>query len=154
MDAQALLDSVTAIEPQATLRPAADRPAVAVPADRLAAFMGRLKEAPLLAFDLLYTHTAVDWPAEDRIELLYVLYSTRQRHSLLVSASVPRSAPEIDSVHGVWRIAEWQEREVYDLFGVLYRGHPDLRRILLPDEWQGHPLLKDYRDDHMLELPK
>lgn len=154
MDQDSLIKALAAVEPQAVPRDKVDRPAVTVPADRLAGFMARIKGAADLDFDVLYTHTAVDWPAEERIDLLYVLFSTRQRHHLLVVTSVPRSAPQIDSVHRVWRIAEWQEREVYDLFGVLYRGHPDLRRILLSDEWQGHPLRKDYRDDHMLERPE
>jgi NADH:ubiquinone oxidoreductase subunit C len=66
---------------------------------------------------------------------------------------VPRQNPIAPSVHLLWPIAEWQEREVYDLFGVKYAGHPDLRRLFLEDDWKGFPLLKDYKDDFTLERP-
>jgi NADH-quinone oxidoreductase subunit C len=72
----------------------------------------------------------------------------------MVSVSVPRANPVAPTVSTIWEIAQWQEREVYDLFGVRYEGHPDLRRLFLDDNWQGHPLRKDYQDDDMLELPK
>lgn len=100
------------------------------------------------------TGTASAVPApEAQFELLYCLYSTSQRQRVLLCTRIPVANPVIDSVHTLWRIAEWQEREVYDLFGVLYRGHPDLRRLLLEDDWQGFPLRKDYQDDFMLEGP-
>jgi NADH-quinone oxidoreductase subunit C len=145
---------VTALEPAARKREKADRPAVEVPPAALAAFMIRLRDDQRLAFDFLADHTAIDWPAEGRFELLYNLYSTVHGHSLLVTTAVPREKPIVPTVSGVWAIAHWQEREVFDLMGVLYDGHPDLRRLFLEDDWVGHPLRKDYKDDYMLGLPK
>ncbi|MBU1920404.1 NADH-quinone oxidoreductase subunit C, partial [bacterium] len=83
---------------------------------------------------------------------IYQLYSTKFHHYLMLSVKVDREHPVVPSVSSVWRIAQWHEREVYDLFGVLYDNHPDLRRLFLEDDWQGHPLRKDYRDDFMLTM--
>ena len=153
MDASSLLAAVTALEQGVRAREKADRPAVTAPAASLGRLMRSLRNDPRFAFDMLCAHTAVDWPGANRIELFYYLYSTTQRQHLLMCADVSRETPEIETVSSVWRIAEWQEREVYDMFGVLYRGHPDLRRVLLSDDWKGFPLRKDYRDDFMLERP-
>jgi len=143
-----------ALEPAAAKREKADRPAVQVPPDKLAALALRLRDEPALAFDLLLDHTAIDWIAENRFELVYVLYSTVHGHYLMLTTSVPRETPVVPTLSAVWPIAHWQEREVYDLMGVQYDDHPDLRRLFLEDEWQGHPLRKDYKDDYMLGLPK
>jgi NADH-quinone oxidoreductase subunit C len=153
MDAASLLAAVLALDADVRPKEKADRPAVTVPRAKLSRLMLRLRNHPQLAFDMLCAHTAVDWPAENRIELFYYLYSTSHRHYALVCADVPRERPEIETVSTVWRIAEWQEREVYDMFGVLYASHPDLRRLLLSDDWEGFPLRKDYKDDFMLEKP-
>lgn len=143
-----------ALEPAAAKREKADRPAVQVPPEKLAALALRLRDEPALAFDLLLDHTAIDWIAENRFELVYVLYSTVHGHYLMLTTSVPRETPVVPTLSAVWPIAHWQEREVYDLMGVQYDDHPDLRRLFLEDEWQGHPLRKDYKDDYMLGLPK
>lgn len=95
-------------------------------------------------FDACADVTASDWPERpERFDVIYVLYAVelRQRLRLKVRAADGESVP---SVTGVWPAASWLEREVYDLFGVPFSGHPDLRRILMPDEWQGHPQRKDY----------
>lgn len=95
-------------------------------------------------FDYLVDITAVDWPKRaDRFELIYVLYSYRQNQRIRVKASVPEGYKPQSAV-SVYRGANWLEREVFDMFGIEFVGHPGLRRILLPDEWQGHPLRKDY----------
>jgi len=154
MDGEALNQAVIALEPAAAKREKADRPAVQVPPEKLAALALALRDEPALAFDLLLDHTAIDWIAEERFELVYVLYSTVHGHYLMVTTSVPRGAPVVPTVSAVWPIAHWQEREVFDLMGIQYDDHPDLRRLFLEDEWQGHPLRKDYKDDHMLGLPK
>ncbi len=125
-----------------------------MPPDRLLGLMQRLRDDPAFAFDLLVDHCAVDWPEQGRFECLYNLFSTIHGHSLLVSVSVPRETPVVPTVSGLWDIALWQEREVFDLMGVLYDNHPDLRRLFLEDDWQGHPLRKDYTDPDMLESPK
>jgi NADH-quinone oxidoreductase subunit C len=154
MDAATLVQAVIALAPGAVVREKADRPAVAVEPAALPDVLARLKADERLAFDMLLDHTAVDWIERGRIELVYQLYSLRHGHYLTVTAEVPRDEPVAPSSSGVHRIAEWQEREVYDMFGVRYERHPDLRRLLLDDAWVGHPLRKDYRDDHMIERPK
>jgi len=89
--------------------------------------------------------TAVDWyPADPRFEVVYLLHSLDKNTRLRLKCWVSESDCEIDSVTGVWRAANWYEREVFDLFGVRFRNHPDLRRILMPTDWEGHPLRKDY----------
>lgn len=96
-------------------------------------------------FERLAGITAVDWyPLDPRFEVVYLLHSLSGRRRLRLKCRLSDSEPEIDSVTGVWRSANWYEREVYDLFGIRFRGHPDLRRIMLPDDWEGHPLRKDY----------
>lgn len=95
-------------------------------------------------FDLCSDVTAADWPPrEERFDLIYVLFSTGAKRRLRVKARVPDGAV-VDSVAPVWPAANWLEREVFDMFGIRFDGHPDLRRILMPDEWQGHPQRKDY----------
>lgn len=154
MNPESLLSAITALEPRAARREQCDRPAVSVPPDALLKLMQKLHDEPELAFDMLCTHTAVDYPAESRFELVYLLRSVTHGHSLMVTTSINRDKPEIPSVSSIWRIAEWHEREVYDLFGILYDGHPDLRRLFLDDDWKGFPLRKDYKDDFMLERPE
>lgn len=89
--------------------------------------------------------TAVDWyPAEPRFEVVYHIYSHEHKQRLRLKAKIGGDNPGIASVTSVWRAANWYERETFDLFGIQFHGHPDLRRILMPDDWQGHPLRKDY----------
>jgi NADH-quinone oxidoreductase subunit C len=103
-----------------------------------------LREAPETAFDLCSDVTATDWPPRaERFDMVYCLYSTRHRHRLRVKARVAENQP-IASVTPVWPAANWLEREVFDMFGVNITGHPDRRRILMPEDWQGHPQRKDY----------
>ena len=96
-------------------------------------------------FVRLSTVTGVDrYPDEPRFEVVYHLHSLARNQRLRLKCRLPGSNPEIDSVTEVWRSANWFERETFDLFGVRFRNHPDLRRIMLPDDWEGHPLRKDY----------
>jgi NADH-quinone oxidoreductase subunit C len=89
--------------------------------------------------------TAVDrYPVEPRFEVVYHLHSIERNERVRLKCRVAGSECEIESVTSVWRGAGWYEREVFDLFGIRFRGHPDLRRILLPEDWEGHPLRKDY----------
>ena len=89
--------------------------------------------------------TAVDWhPAEPRFEIVYQLHSIENNQRLRVKCRLSGDAPEIDSVFEVWRAADWYEREVFDMFGVKFRNHPNLVRILMPVDWEGYPLRKDY----------
>jgi NADH-quinone oxidoreductase subunit C len=105
-----------------------------------------LKTEPGLEMDFLEDLTAVDWPKRSVIEVVYHLLSYTHRHSFVMKVEADRAAPVVPTVENVWKTANWFEREVYDLFGVDFPGHPDLRRILLPDDWIGHPLRKDYQE--------
>jgi NADH-quinone oxidoreductase subunit C len=105
-----------------------------------------LKTEAGIDFDFLEDLTAVDWPKKSQIEVVYHLVSYKHRHVFKLKVEADRAAPSVPSVEGVWKTANWFEREVYDLFGVDFSGHPDLRRIMLPDDWMGHPLRKDYQE--------
>jgi NADH-quinone oxidoreductase subunit C len=100
-----------------------------------------------LGFDCLMNLSAIDWPKRNEIEVVYHLWSYSQRHSFILKCSLDRAKPEIASLYPVWKAADWLEREQYDLLGVTFTGHPDLRRIMLPDDWVGHPLRKDYKEE-------
>jgi NADH-quinone oxidoreductase subunit C len=104
-------------------------------------------------YDYLPFLTAVDYPDKNIIELVYRLQSTATNAALTLKVELPREAAEVSSVISVWPAADWHEREVFDLFGVKFTGHPDLRRILLPPEWKGFPLLKDYSDPNVVKKP-
>ena len=97
-------------------------------------------------FTRLSAVTAVDWfPMEPRFEVVYLLHSIERRNQRLrLKCRVSGDDPFIDSVTGIWKGANWYEREVFDLFGIIFRGHPDLTRIMMPDHWEGHPLRKDF----------
>ncbi|HET8541920.1 MAG TPA: NADH-quinone oxidoreductase subunit C [Anaeromyxobacter sp.] len=105
-----------------------------------------LKTEPGLELDFLEDETAVDWPKRNVIEVVYHLLSYRHRHAIVLKVEADRAAPSVPTVEGVWKTANWFEREIWDLFGVDFPGHPDLRRIMLPDDWVGHPLRKDYQE--------
>ena len=116
-----------------------------VEAGKIVDVMRFLRDDPDTAFDMLTDVTAVDYLGEAlRFEVVYHLYSVGKNHRLRVKARIAESACEIDSLCALWPSATWMEREVWDLYGVSFRGHPDLRRILLYEEFQGHPLRKDY----------
>ena len=105
-----------------------------------------LHDDPDLYFDYLIDVCGVDYlgKKEKRFEVVYHLFSIKHRHALRLKAEVSESNPAIDSVTPVWVGANWHERETFDLYGIKFNGHPDLRRILLPEDWEGHPLRKDY----------
>jgi NADH-quinone oxidoreductase subunit C len=103
------------------------------------------KAAQDAGYNFLEDVTAVDWfPAEPRFQITYHIVSHRFRERLRLRAFVDSVDPSIDSIVPVWVSADFYEREVFDLFGVRFHGHPNLRRIMMPDEWEGHPLRKDY----------
>jgi NADH-quinone oxidoreductase subunit C len=133
---------------QAVSPPAETRtdPFCLVSADRIVQVCRFAREEPGLELDFLEDLTALDWPKRNVIEVVYHLFSFRHRHGIVLKVEADRSSPHVPSVEGVWKTANWFEREVYDLFGVTFTGHPDLRRILLPDDWVGHPLRKDYQE--------
>jgi len=121
-----------------------NQPFIVLVKELLLAVCGFLKSDEGGGYTLLTDETAVDYPKrEKRFEIIYQLYSFRQNNRLRLKVTVGEGE-KVPSVVGIWPTADWLEREVYDMFGVLYEGHPDLKRILLPDGWQGHPLRKDY----------
>jgi len=98
-----------------------------------------------LQFERLSNVTAVDrLPAEPRFEIVYHLHSIERSERLRLVCRLGGGNPEIDSVVSVWSAADWYEREVFDLFGVAFKGHPNLKRLLMPEDWVGHPLRKDF----------
>jgi NADH-quinone oxidoreductase subunit C len=104
-----------------------------------------LREDPDLAFDYLTDLCGVDlYPQEPRFQVVYHLRSMKTKHNLRLKVSLPGETPILSSVVSVWKGANWMEREAFDLLGITFAGHPDLRRILLPPEWEGYPLRKDY----------
>lgn len=134
---------------------AMDQPTIYVPRDRLVETSRVLRDAPAFQFSCLADLTAVDdFPREPRFEVVYHLAclgtpgfpsavpSTPMR--LRVKVRVPGDGARVPTVSEVWPAANWLEREVFDLFGIVFEGHPDLRRLLMPDDWEGHPLRKDY----------
>ena len=118
---------------------------ILVPREHLRALAEFLAGDPDLAFHYLSDVTAVDrFPIEPRFELNYHLLSISRREPLRLRVRLPGDSPAIETVVPVWPTANWHEREIFDLFGVRFEGHPNLRRMLLPDDWEGYPLRKDY----------
>ena len=104
-----------------------------------------LRDDESTSFNFLANITCVDWyPSEPRFEVVYHLHSIARNQRVRLKCRLSGENPEIDSATAVWRAANWYERETFDLFGIRFRNHPDLRRIMLPDDWEGHPLRKDY----------
>ncbi len=124
---------------------AGDEHVVYLPAERVIEILGWLKRDPSQAYDFLADLTAVDYGAGRPLEVVYQLWSIAHKRALRMKAALPLSDLEIDSVCPLWKAANWLEREVFDLFGIHFRGHPDLRRILMPERYaEGHPLRKDF----------
>ena len=115
-----------------------------MPAKDLVAVCRCLKETERFDLDYLADLTVVDYPPE-RMDVVYHLYSMAKKHGpVVLKVTLPRANPVVTSITPIWRGAEFQEREAYDLFGVRFEGHPDLRRILMWDGFEGHPMRKDY----------
>ena len=114
---------------------------------RVVPVIRELREDEALQFDMLSDVTAIDYlnlDREPRFDVVYHLYSLERGHRLRIKAPVGEDECEIDSICELWAGAAFMEREVYDMFGIRFAGHPDLRRILMPDNWKGHPLRKDF----------
>lgn len=113
--------------------------------DHISLVLRFLREEPDLEFEMLMDLTCVDYIGrEPRFEMVYHLYSVAKRHRIRIKAGVSEQSAEIDSVVEIFPSANWMEREAWDLYGVRFRNHPDLRRLMLYEEFEGHPLRKDY----------
>jgi NADH-quinone oxidoreductase subunit C len=128
------------------LLPANKDASCVVPAAALVELCQHLKTDPELSMDCLMNLGAIDWPKKNQFEVVYHLFSYAKRHSFILRVQLDKAKPEVPTLEGVWKSANWLEREQFDLMGVVFTGHPDLRRIMMPDDWIGHPLRKDYQE--------
>jgi NADH-quinone oxidoreductase subunit C len=127
---------------------------VVVARKNLRSLAERCRDDQALQFNLLTDATCVDrFPMEPRYELNYQLVSIPLRQKVRIRVPLGGHDPVVDSMVPVWPGANWLEREIFDLFGIQFTGHPDLRRILLPDDWEGHPLRKDFPVEGYRDIP-
>jgi NADH-quinone oxidoreductase subunit C len=135
-------DRITAFQAEAL------QPWAVVAPEAIAEVAAFCKADPDLSFDNLMCLSAVDYIKETppRMEVVYHLFSYTHRHVFVLKVALPREGAALPTVEGVWGVANWHEREAFDLFGIVFTGHSDMRRILLPDDWEGHPLRKDWVD--------
>jgi len=127
---------------------------VVVPRNLLRAAAERCRSDAKLQFNLLTDATCVDrYPIEPRFEVNYHLVSIPRKDRVRLQVRLTGQDPVVDSVVPVWPGANWLEREIFDLFGIRFNGHPDLRRILLPEDWEGHPLRKDFPVEGYRDVP-
>jgi len=146
-----LKDSLLQIAPALTVDDAAEWLTVEIESLAWLPFAQSLRNRNDLNFDFLFCITCVDW--KTHLSMVYHLSSYTHGHILVVKSKLDRTNPEIESVTSIWKTADFHERESYDLFGVKFLHHPDLRRLFLTDEWVGWPLRKDYDDPvNMIKL--
>jgi NADH-quinone oxidoreductase subunit C len=131
-------------------QPQAKDPWCKIDPARLVAVCKTLRDDPELDMQFLENLTGVDYPKENKIAVVYHFTSYRKRHDFCAKVLLDRDDPSVETLSGLWQCARYNERECYDLLGVIFDGHPDLRRVLLPDDWEGHPLRKDFaeKDDY------
>lgn len=122
-----------------------DQVFISVKKDRIVDICSFLNSDPEINMDYLADLCGVDYPDKQyRFEVIYNMYSIKHKHRLLVKALIREDNADIDSVSSIWKTANWHEREICDMYGITFSGHPDLRRILMPEDWEGYPLRKDY----------
>lgn len=137
--------------PQYIVEETFDFPLLWVPASDLISTISKLKNDEATQLNFLFCQTAVD--RTTHFEVVYHLHSYTYQHDMVLKVKLEdRDNAEVDSVVGLWAGAEFLENEMYDLFGIRFKGHPNLRRFMLGDEWPGHPLRKDYKDENMISL--
>lgn len=143
---------LTELLPAATFEEGGEWITINVDAADWLAFAGQLRQEEALFFDYLFCLTCVDW--KTHLTMVYHLSSTKYRHNMVVKVKLDRNKPEIETVSHIWRTAEFHEREVFEMFGVNFLNHPDLRLLILPDGWEGkNPLRKDFDDPvNMIKL--
>ncbi len=142
---------ISAHIPAATFDESGEFLNVIIASEELLPIMKELRSNRDLEFDYLFCLTCIDW--KDHLMMVYHLLSKKHRHVIVIKAKITDvNDPQIETVCGIWKTAEFHEREVYDLFGVKFINHPDLRRIFLMDDWEGWPLRKNYVDENMIEI--
>ncbi|HUI30385.1 MAG TPA: NADH-quinone oxidoreductase subunit C [Candidatus Acidoferrales bacterium] len=147
MNANEIHDKVKSKFPEAVIEfkpEAVTEPFIVVRSEMIREVAQFISEDPELKFDYLICLSGVDFN-DGNLGIVYHLSSMPKRHRIVLKVKVPKDKPEVPSVESVWKTANWHEREAFDLFGIVFLDHPDLRRILLPDDWEGFPLRKDYK---------
>jgi len=151
MNTEELKIKITEVLPLATFEEGAEWLTVMLEPATWKEFAQQLRFDERLHFDFLFCVTGVDW--KTHFTMVYHLTSTSHRHTMVVKCKLDRGNPEIETVSDIWRTAEFHEREAYDLFGIRFLNHPDLRRLFMTDDWKGWPLRKDYEDPvNMIKL--
>lgn len=146
MDNEALKQQITSWEPTAELvEEGSQYLNVIVTPEKLLALAEKLRNEEAMEFDYMFCLTCIDYP--EHLMMVYHLRSMNHKHEMVLKARIDnKEKPTVDTLCNIWRTAEYHEREVFDLFGVKFNNHPDLRRILLDEDWKGYPLRKDYVD--------
>jgi NADH:ubiquinone oxidoreductase subunit C len=152
MTTEELKIKISELQPAATFEEGTEWLTINIEAANWLSFAGQLRNDSSLNFNFLFCLTCVDW--KTHLTMVYHLTSTSYRHNIVVKAKLDRNKPEIETVSHIWRTAEFHEREVYEMFGVNFLNHPDLRLLILPDGWEGkNPLRKDFEDPvNMIKL--
>ena len=151
MNNEELKNNITQILPTATFEESGEFMSVIISSDDLLPLMKELRNRDELFFDYLFCETCVDW--KDHLMMVYFLTSKTHKHNIVVKAKITDTVnPQIESVYDIWKTAELNEDEIFDLFGVTFLNHPNLRRLFMPEDWPGFPLRKNYVDDNMIEL--
>jgi len=151
MEIDALKIQLTELLPSVTFEEGGEWLNVHVEPNDWKPFATKLKASAELYFDYLFCLTCVDW--KTHLTMVYHLSSTKHRHTIVVKCKLDRTTPVVETVCDIWRTAEFHEREVFEMFGVEFKNHPDLRKLILPADWVGFPLRKDYEDPiNMIKL--
>jgi len=145
MGNEELKTTITALLPPATFEEGGEWLSINIEPKDWLPFAHQLRNDESLFFDYLFCLTCIDW--KTHLTMVYHLSSTRYRHNIVVKSKLDANTPEIETVSKIWKTAEFHEREVYEMFGVNFLNHPDLRLLILPDGWEGKkPMLKDFED--------
>jgi len=151
MSAEELKAKISELLPGASFEEAGEWLNINIDPAHWLSFAQQLRNDEALYFDYLFCETCIDW--KTHLAMVYHLSSTRYRHNIVVKAKLDRNQPLIETVCHIWRTAEFHEREVYELFGVQFLNHPDLRKLILTDDFEGYPLRKDFEDPvNMIKL--
>lgn len=152
MTNEALKEKISELLPAATFDETGQWLTINVEASDWKLLAGQLRENPSLFFDFLFCLTCIDW--KTHLTMVYHLDSTKFRHNIVIKSNIDKGNSAIETVSNIWQTANFHEREVYEMFGVNFIGHPDLRLLILPDGWEGKkPMLKDFEDPvNMIKL--